>query len=180
MTRLAHVDPESASGKLAETYSAIESTLGRVPNMARVMGAQPFYLDIYMTMRAKLSEGRLDGRTREAVATMIAVENRCGYCEAAHAATAIQMFDTPADEVEAWQRGASSDPALASILVLARRLNETRGALKDSDLDAARAAGLSDADIIEVLGIVVMNIATNYLNRLAQTDPDFPAPEGRR
>ncbi|GFE65716.1 carboxymuconolactone decarboxylase family protein [Litoreibacter roseus] len=177
MTRIAEVAPEHATGAVSETYAAIARTLGRVPNMARVMGTQPIYLDIYMMMRAKIAEGRLDARIREAIAVTISAENGCDYCEAAHATTAIRAFDTPGDEVDAWRCATSSDPALAPVLALARRLNETRGALEDGDLEAARAAGLSDADIIEVLGVVVMNIATNYLNRLARTDLDFPSPQ---
>jgi len=37
-----------------------------------------------------------------------------------------------------------------------------------------RADGLSDADIVETVGNVVVNIFTNYLNNVAETDIDFP------
>ena len=174
MTRLAQVDPVAAEGALAQTYAMIEGTLGHVPNMVRVMGTQPIYLDLYMGMRAKLAEGDLDVRTREAIAIAIADENDCSYCEAAHASAAINILNVAPKDVEAWRQGVSMDAAFDPILVLARQLNATRGAVTDTDLAAARAAGLSDANIIEVLAIVVMNIATNYFNRLAQTEVDFP------
>ena len=44
----------------------------------------------------------------------------------------------------------------------------------DADLQAARDAGLSQADIVEVVAQVVANIFTNYLNHVAATDIDFP------
>jgi hypothetical protein len=33
---------------------------------------------------------------------------------------------------------------------------------------------LSDAEIVEVIGNVVVNIFTNYVNHVANTDIDFP------
>ena len=176
MTRIAPVPPNEAVGALAETYEAIAQTLGRVPNMAQVMGAQPIYLDMYMMMRRLLSEGRLDPLAREAIAITVARENDCDYCLAAHSSAAVGLFGADPDEVTAWMSGQSADAALGARLSFARRLLETRGAVAAEDLDAIRATGASDADIIEILGVVVMNIATNYFNRLADTDIDFPVP----
>ena len=46
--------------------------------------------------------------------------------------------------------------------------------IADSDLQAARSAGLNDAEIIEVVQHVALNILTNYTNNVAQTVIDFP------
>ena len=46
--------------------------------------------------------------------------------------------------------------------------------IADADLQAARAAGLNDAEIIEVVQHVALNILTNYTNNVAQTVIDFP------
>ena len=40
---------------------------------------------------------------------------------------------------------------------------------------AARAAGIDDAKIIEVIAHVASQTLTNYLNNLALTEIDFPA-----
>jgi len=40
--------------------------------------------------------------------------------------------------------------------------------------DAARAAGLSDSEIAEVVGNVALNVLTNYFNKAADVDIDFP------
>ncbi len=51
--------------------------------------------------------------------------------------------------------------------------------MADADLAAAKAAGLSEADIIETVANVVANIFTNYINHVAGTDIDFPARSAR-
>ena len=60
-------------------------------------------------------------------------------------------------------------------LNLAAAVVNTRGDVDDSDLVAARAAGLSDEEIAEVVANVALNFFTNFFNRLAHTEIDFPA-----
>jgi hypothetical protein len=47
--------------------------------------------------------------------------------------------------------------------------------LSDAEFQSARAAGLSDAEIVETVANVALNILTNYLNHVARTVVDFPA-----
>jgi len=54
------------------------------------------------------------------------------------------------------------------------RIVETRGHVTDSDLSAARLAGLDDARIVEIVGNVAHNVLTNFMNNVAQTKIDFP------
>ena len=52
---------------------------------------------------------------------------------------------------------------------------ESRGGVSNADLEAARGAGADDALIIEIVANVVLNILTNYVNQVAETDIDFPS-----
>jgi hypothetical protein len=56
----------------------------------------------------------------------------------------------------------------------ARAIAVQRGEVSDSDLKQARAAGLTDGDIVETIANVVLNIFTNYVNHVAGTVVDFP------
>jgi hypothetical protein len=49
-----------------------------------------------------------------------------------------------------------------------------RGELGETDLEQARAIGLTDGDIIETVANVALNIFTNYVNHIAGTIIDFP------
>jgi alkylhydroperoxidase family enzyme len=46
--------------------------------------------------------------------------------------------------------------------------------VSESDLAAARAAGLSDADLMEVVVNTALTVLTNFANNLARTTIDFP------
>ena len=39
---------------------------------------------------------------------------------------------------------------------------------------AVKAAGFSDAQIVEIIAVVAENVFTNFINIVAQTEIDFP------
>ncbi len=43
------------------------------------------------------------------------------------------------------------------------------------EIQTARDRGLSDAESLEVVGIVVLNTFTNYINAVVKTEVDVPA-----
>jgi alkylhydroperoxidase family enzyme len=49
-----------------------------------------------------------------------------------------------------------------------------RGRVQDADIAALRQAGFSDAEAVEIVLHVALNVLTNYLNNVAHTDVDFP------
>jgi alkylhydroperoxidase family enzyme len=50
----------------------------------------------------------------------------------------------------------------------------------EADLAAVRAAGYSDAQVIEIVLHVALNTWTNYLNEAFKTDIDFPVVTARK
>ena len=51
---------------------------------------------------------------------------------------------------------------------------EAKGKVSDADLAAVKLAGFSDAQVVEIVASVVVNVFTNLLNNIAATDIDFP------
>ena len=68
----------------------------------------------------------------------------------------------------------ATDEHTAAILNLARSIVVQRGELSETEFKAARAAKLTDAEIVETTANVALNILTNYVNHVAQTVVDFP------
>ena len=66
------------------------------------------------------------------------------------------------------RRTESSDPKTLAILKLARELVVQLGVLADAEFQAVRAAGLSDAEFVEVVANVALNIYANYINHVAR------------
>jgi len=174
MSRLVQITDNDASPKAAELLSAIKSKIGMVPNLYRVLASQPAALEATLQFGETLSKGSFDPQTRDAIALSVAGANDCDYCASAHSAISKGL---KVDNVEIANRlrGKSTDPKINAILTFANAVVEKRGFADDSDLKAARDAGLDDGEIVETIANVVANILTNYINHVAQTDIDFPA-----
>jgi uncharacterized peroxidase-related enzyme len=173
MNRLQPLDPGQATGKTKQLFDAIASKLGFIPNMMRVIGHSPAALQGYLGLSTALASGVLPPKVREHLALAISEINGCDYCLSAHTVYAAKAGLTP-EEILAARRATSSDPKTDAILKFARALALQRGNLTDSDLHAARRAGLTDAEIVEVIQHVALNTLTNYTNLIARTAIDFP------
>src|SRR6478735_449310 len=98
MSRLNRISPETATGKSKELLEAVNTKLGMVPNMMRVMANAPVVLDGYLQLSGSLSHGKLSAKVREQLALAIAEANRCEYCLAAHSAIG-KMVGLTADQI---------------------------------------------------------------------------------
>ena len=173
MARIAPVNPATATGKAKTLLDAVKQKLGMVPNMMSTMAQSPAALDGYLAFSGALSSGLLDAKLREQISLVVGQNNACDYCLSAHSAIGKMVGLQPAD-ITAARTGQASDPRRAAALSLASRIVETRGNLKDADVQAARGAGLGDGEIAEVVANVALNIYTNYFNHIAATEIDFP------
>jgi alkylhydroperoxidase family enzyme len=52
--------------------------------------------------------------------------------------------------------------------------------VSEADVQALRSAGYDDAQIIEIVLHVALNTWTNYINKVAETDIDFPVVTARK
>lgn len=178
MARLTQITDIDASAETAALFAAIRGKVGMVPNLYRVAANQPAALEGLLGLTETLGKGGFDARMREAIALAVAGANACDYCASAHAAIS-SGFKVDQADIDAHLAGRSDDPRTAAMLTLATGIVKTAGQLSDGDVEQARTAGLSDADIVETVANVVANIFTNYLNHVAQTDIDFPVRSSR-
>ena len=167
---------EAAPAAAHAQLDALQAKLGGLPNLFRTLAHAPAALDAYVKLSGASAGGTLSAKQREQIALVVGEANGCDYCIAAHGAIGAMVGLTPA-QVDAARHGRASDPRDAALLVLARRIVETRGHVPTSELDAFKAAGFDDGAILEVLVAVVLNVFTNYTNHLARTEIDFPVVE---
>jgi alkylhydroperoxidase family enzyme len=81
------------------------------------------------------------------------------------------------EEIADSRRGTSTDRKTEALLQFARKIVTERGWVSDDDVKSVRTAGVNDTEIAEVVAVVALNIFTNYFNRLAGTEVDFPEVE---
>ncbi len=173
MNRITQLDPAQSAGKTKQLFDAVQSKLGLVPNLVRVLAAAPAALEGYLGLSGALAGGTFNAKVREQIALTVAETNLCGYCLSAHTFIGGKVGLT-GEEIAGARRSNATTGKSDAILKLARSIVVQRGELSDADFAQARAAGLTDGDIIETVANVAVNIFTNYVNHVARTVVDFP------
>lgn len=173
MSRIRPVNHEESTGKAKDLLDAVKAKFGAVPNMMKTMAQSPAVLDAYLKFSGTLGEGRLPGTLREQIALASAEINDCGYCAAAHTALG-KRVGLGEDAIVAAREGQAADPKVDAALKFVRALVVNRGDVSSADLGAVQAAGWSEGDVAEIIANTALNIFTNYFNRIAGTEIDFP------
>lgn len=174
MPRIDPIDVPSATGEALTQLAIARRMFGGVPNLVATAAHSPPTLAAMLSLFSNTARTSVGGAIGELIAIAVAQSNECGYCLAAHTAIGSRLALPPAALADARQARAG-DPRTSAILALAVAINRTRGHVDDETLAAAREAGLTDAEIVEVVGHVALNVFTNYLNSVAETKIDFPA-----
>ena len=174
--RIRPVDPQHVTRKTRPLLGQVRAKLGFVPNLFRVLANGPVALEGYLNFIGALAGGTLDERIREQIGLAVAETNLCDYCRSAHVFLGRRAGLT-SDEIANAIHARAADPKTDAILKLARNIVVQRGEISDSDLHSARAAGLSDGEIIETVANVALNIFMNYVSHAARLAIDFPQNE---
>jgi uncharacterized peroxidase-related enzyme len=177
-SRIAALDPNVAEGKTKELLTGVNKMLGATPNLFRVAAQSAPTLEGMVAMFGATGKGSLNARTREAIAMAVAETNRCDYCLSAHTYLG-KGAGLSEEELDRARDAASSDPKTNAVLKLSRSIVTQHGRVSEEDLASARRAGVTDAEALEVVTNVVLNIFTNYVNLLAETEIDFPVVRAR-
>jgi uncharacterized peroxidase-related enzyme len=164
---------------LRERIGEVAQKSGFVPNIFPALGHRPgelrAFLDYHDALMDK-SEG-LTKAERELVVVATSAANHCTYCIVAHGAVLRIRSKDPqiADKVSSnpWQ--APLDKRSRAITDLALALARTPEHFGESDLAAARSAGLTDDEIWDVGAITALFAASNRLAHLMalQPNPEF-------
>lgn len=173
MSRLTIPAREDAPAKSQPLLDAVEKQLGVVPNLFRLVGNSPAALEGYLGLNGALGR-TLDAKTRERIALAIAQANGCDYCLSAHSYLGLNLAKIDEAEIALNRAGHSGDAKADAAVVFARKVLDTRGKVSDADIAAVRLAGFTEAQLIEITATVALNVLTNYINNVADTDIDFP------
>ena len=173
MPRIEPLLPTQADEVTARTLKAVEAKLGMVPKLFSTFARAPAALNGYLMFSEALGKGRLSARQSEIVALAVAQANSCQYCLSAHTALG-KGAGLSEREVLAARSGKAVDPIEQAVATLATSLVHQRGVISEAEFSSARAAGLDDGLILEVVAHVALNVLTNYTNHVAGTEIDFP------
>lgn len=173
MSRIDIVTKETATAEQLALLGAIQNKLGMVPNFLAVLAHSPDALQAFLGLNGIADAGHLEPKTRERIALAIAEGNACEYCVSAHTAIG-RGAGLSNDEMKHNRAGSSADAKAASAVAFAVALNEHMGNVTQAEFDAVRNAGYTDAQIVEIITHVGMNILTNLIGKATRVAIDFP------
>ncbi|HEY9272748.1 carboxymuconolactone decarboxylase family protein [Achromobacter sp.] len=179
MSRVPLIDASSASADRKALLTQIHGAFGATPNMFKAVANSPAALQSMWGAFGALGGGVIPAKLGEQIAVAVADRNACEYCLAAHTALG-RKAGASAEEMSAAQGGEAADPKTAAALRFALKLVEARGQASEADVQAVRAAGYNDQEIVEILAHVALNLFTNYVNVAFAVPVDFPAVKLRR
>jgi uncharacterized peroxidase-related enzyme len=173
MPRIAPVTAPEPDSPVAATFAQVKATVGKVPKAFATIAQSPAAASGYLAFSSALQQGRLTARQRETLALAISQVNECQYCLSVHTVTGKMAGLTP-DEIRQARAAQIKDPLENAIVAFAIKAMQQRGMVSDEELRAAREAGVDDGLLIEITANIALMTVTNYANRLADTEIDFP------
>ena len=174
MSRLSIPTVAQAPAASQPLLEAVNKQLGVVPNLMKLLAVSPAALEGYLSLSGALGKGTLSIKLRESLALAVAEFNGCDYCLAAHSYLGKNLAKLSEEDIAQARDGRAADPRTAAALQFAHRVAADRGRVSDADLVDLRAAGFNDAETLEIVLNVALNLLTNYVNNVAHTDVDFP------
>ena len=176
MSRITPVDYDAATGEQKALLDAVKSFLGATPNMTTTM-ARSTVLEAWLNLNGALRKGSIGAADAERIALGVAEANGCSYCLSAHTYLGANVARLDDIELRRARQFESAEPRSAAILAFAQAVLSTRGGVSDRDIAAAREAGLTDAELSDIVGHVAVNVLTNYFNKAFDVEVDFPVVE---
>jgi uncharacterized peroxidase-related enzyme len=174
MSRVPLIERDGASGDTRAVLDQVHAAFGVTPQMFRATANSPAALKAMWGFFGALGGGALGPKLAEQIAVSVAERNACRYCLAAHTALG-RKAGASADEMAAAQMGEANDPRTAAALRFALQLVDARGRVGAAEVQALRTAGFDDAQVVEVIAHVALNVFTNYINVALDVPVDFPA-----
>ena len=176
MSRIVTPALETATGATAEVYAQIKKAAGSVPNTFAAIGAHgPAALKAVLQADGVLAVGSLSKQDQETIKLVVSEVAGCGYCVAAHSLLG-KLTGLKPDVLRQIRAGEPTGDAKRDALVhFVRRLVRTSGTISEAEFQAIRAAGYTDAQLVDISLAIALTVFTNVFNRINDTDIDFPA-----
>lgn len=166
------IEPEEATGRLVEMYDIVKTPHGTVDNVMKAHSLRPETMNGHVVLyRSVLHHEDITQPLwfLECVASYVSMINKCEYSLTHHFMNTRRLLKdkTRSDNIfsalDAGRPEQEFDGKELALLQYAGRLTATPGDMREADIVAARDAGATDAEILEVNQVCAY---FNYSNRL--------------
>lgn len=155
------LDGVRVNGKLADVY-------------LQFANSEPALM-AYLHMEASLKEGSLTSMELEAVKLWVSEQSGCDFCLSVHSFKAKQAGIDTTQQLAIRSGEASGNARIDALLKVARAVLQQRGSIAPQALEDARAAGLSDENLVDLSMAISTILFTNMTNHINDTHSSLQA-----
>ncbi|WP_404421230.1 carboxymuconolactone decarboxylase family protein [Thalassospira australica] len=176
MSRISYPAIETATGPAAEVFAQVKKAAGSVPNAYATIGSlAPDILKTILNAEGVLASATLSKQDRETIKLVVSEVAGCDYCVAAHSFLG-KLAGIAPDTLSDIRNGTpTGDPKRDALIGFVRALQQSNGTVAEADFNAIKAAGYSDAQLVEISLAISLITFTNIFNRINDTVVDFPS-----
>lgn len=163
------VDPDEAAGTLAAAYERQRAAIGEVADFTKLGSLYPDLCDVRLNLYKVVDNcpSNIPEWARQSIALIASVLNRTPHC-ASGLGEKVEKAGMAHDLVEAIYAdplgAASGDAAIDALFDYVRRVVIDSGNITEADIEALRAHGWTDLDILDANNMAAYYC---YINRVA-------------
>jgi uncharacterized peroxidase-related enzyme len=177
MTILQTVTPETATGEVAEIYAQIKAAWGYVPTAIQAFSANPFLLRHQWEYYGNIMQHpRLTFPLTASIRMLVSQGGNCTYCIDMNAGMLINMAGWTPEQIAATRADFNDSPLSPQekiLLGLVLKATRDSNSVNVADLQAARAAGWSDSDILDAVNHGARMVAADIIINGFKVERDF-------
>ena len=171
------IRPSTVSPEVQAIFKEIEKGFGLVPNLFLTMAHYPPLLKAnWEKVKAVMMGGRLSRKVKEAIALLVSKDNECQYCVRAHSAAlrTLKVGEATLEKIiEGNLQAAGFSPPEIILIDFARAANNTPHNVPKELVQNISQYGISDAELIEALGVMETFVAFNKFLDTLDVEIDF-------
>lgn len=159
MARVKLIDPETAEGRTKEVFERVKSYYQMVPGLQKGLAHLPETTDALWSLSlATAGEGSIREELKRVFFAVTAHEVECEYCTAAHMLALLgkQWSQEECIEVISGKPSPRLTDRENIAVNFARQVGRHPAGVNDEMTDAVRAAGWTDAEIVEIVAAVAL------------------------
>ena len=168
MPRLPLIDPDQATGKVAELLAegARRNASGSLGPMVLAMANSSALLTAYQDLNRAMKRAHFDRTVSERISLAAQEWIGCDLCLEAHTRSAREIGLSELD-IELARQGTASDPKVAAIVAFSTQVLAAPSEITDEDVERLKSLGWRDEQIADVVGLVALNLLTGAFNLVA-------------
>ena len=177
MSLINTINPENATGEVAELYTQMQQAMGHVPAALQLYSSNPTLLREYWNYIGSIMQHpTLSPALTTTIRMLVSQQGRCAYCIDMNAGLLINMMGWTADQVAATRTDYQAGPFSAAektLLGLVLKSARDSGSVTALDIQDARQAGWGDRDILDAVYHGARMVAGDIMINAFKVERDF-------